>query len=170
MIEDAFHARATNSPGVGRRAVTGMSLIEVMVSVLVLGIGLLGIAAMQSMALRGGQSSLESSQVVMATNAIIEAMRANRANAASYNGTYTAPPSGTTLAMRDLEEWMAALQGVADTNPATPTPAQPVLGATARATIAGCPNACVITVEWDDSRAGADQGGSARTIVTEARI
>ena len=170
MIEDAFHARATNSPGVGRRAVTGMSLIEVMVSVLVLGIGLLGIAAMQSMALRGGQSSLESSQAVMATNAIIEAMRANRANAASYNGTYTAPPSGTTLAMRDLEEWMAALQGVADTNPATPTPAQPVLGATARATIAGCPNACVITLQWDDSRAGADQGGAARTIVTEARI
>ena len=115
MIEDALHARAMNSPGLGRRAVTGMSLIEVMVSVLVLGIGLLGIAAMQSMALRGGQSSLESSQAVMATNAIIEAMRANRANAASYNGTYTAPPSGTTLAMRDLEEWMAALQGVADT-------------------------------------------------------
>ena len=170
MIEDAFHARATNSPGVGRRAVTGMSLIEVMVSVLVLGIGLLGIAAMQSMALRGGQSSLESSQVVMATNAIIEAMRANRADAASYNGTYTAPPSGTTLAMRDLEEWMAALQGVADTNPAARTPAQPVLGTTARATIAGCPNACVITLQWDDSRAGADQGGAARTIVTEARI
>ena len=47
--------RATNSPGLGRRAVTGMSLIEVMVSVLVLGIGLLGIAAMQSMALQGGQ-------------------------------------------------------------------------------------------------------------------
>ena len=152
------------------RKVRGMSLIEVMVSVLVLGIGLLGIAAMQSMALRGGQSSHESIQVVMATNAIIEAMRANRANAASYNGTYTAPPSGTTLAMRDLEEWMAALQGVADTNPATPTPAQPVLGATARATIAGCPNACVITLQWDDSRAGADQGGAARTIVTEARI
>ncbi len=159
MIEDAFHARAMNSPGVGRRAATGMSLIEVMVSVLVLGIGLLGIAAMQSMALRGGQSSLESSQVVMATNAIIEAMRANRANAANYNtgGKRCAVTNGTTLAGNDVDNWITSLQAS-------------IPGATTCGTIAGCPNACVITVEWDDSRAGADQGGAARTIVTEARI
>lgn len=153
-------------PGFPRPA-RGLSLIEVMVSVLVLGIGLLGIAAMQSTALRGGQSSLESSQAVMATNGIIEAMRANRANAASYNGTWSTPPTGTTQATHDLNEWLAAMRGVADWNPDTPTPAQPTLGATAQATIAGCPDACVITVRWDDSRAG---GGSARTMVTEARI
>jgi type IV pilus assembly protein PilV len=147
-----------------------MSLIEVMVSVLVLGIGLLGIAAMQSLALRGGQSSLESSQAVMATNAIIEAMRANRANAAAYNGTYSAPPSGTTQATHDLNEWMAAMRGVADWNGDTPTPAQPTLGAATTATIAGCPAACVISLVWDDSRAGTDQGGTARTMVMEAQI
>ena len=72
-------------PSASRSRVSGLSLIEVLVSVLILGIGLLGIAAMQSMALRGGQSSLESSQVVISTNSIIEAMRANRANAANYN-------------------------------------------------------------------------------------
>ena len=61
------------------RQMRGMSMIEVLVSVMVLGVGLLGIAAMQSIALRGGQGSLESSQAVMAANSIIEAMRANAA-------------------------------------------------------------------------------------------
>ena len=59
------------------RGVRGIGLIEVMVSVLVLAVGLLGIAAMQSLALRGGQGSLESSQAVMQTGSILEAMRAN---------------------------------------------------------------------------------------------
>ena len=145
--------------------VRGIGLIEVMVSVLVLAIGLLGVAAMQSMALRGGQSSLESSQAVMQTASIIEAMRANSANAASYNGTYTAPPTASSLATRDLNIWMAGMQGVADTNGNTATPA--IIGAGTQATISGCPGACVIVVQWNDSRAG---GGATRTIRTEASI
>jgi len=44
---------------IGGRGAQGMSMIEVLVSVMVLGVGLLGIAAMQSIALRGGQGSLE---------------------------------------------------------------------------------------------------------------
>lgn len=145
------------------RFARGMSLIEVMVAVLVLAVGLLGIAAMQSLALRGGQSSLESSQAVIQTASIIEAMRANPTG--SYNGTYTAVPSGTTLAQRDLNEWMAGMRGVANWRGVTVTPA--IIGATAQATIAGCPAACVITVRWDDSRAG---GSATRSVVTETRI
>ncbi|HOC11034.1 MAG TPA: type IV pilus modification protein PilV, partial [Thermomonas sp.] len=92
-----------------------MSMIEVLVSVMVLGVGLLGIAAMQSIALRGGQGSLESSQAVMATNSIIEAMRANRANAAAYvyDGTTSCgstPAAGTTLASSDLNYWVSSLK------------------------------------------------------------
>ena len=44
------------------RLTRGMSLIEVMVALLILAVGLLGIAAMQSLALRGGQSSLETTR------------------------------------------------------------------------------------------------------------
>lgn len=143
-------------PSASRSRVSGLSLIEVLVSVLILGIGLLGIAAMQSMALRGGQSSLESSQVVISTNSIIEAMRANRANAANYNtgGKRCAVTGGATLAGNDVDNWITSLQ--------TSMPGNTTCG-----TIALCPNACVITVEWDDSRA---LGGAARTMVTEARI
>ncbi len=158
--------RAGHAVG-GSRRMRGISLIEVLVSVVILGIGLLGIAAMQSVALRSGQSSLESSQAVMQTMAITEAMRANRINAAAYNGNWTTPPAATTLATRDLNEWIAGMRGTAAWQ-TTPTPnLPPVLGATAEATIAGCPDDCVITIRWDDSRAG---GGAARQVVTRTRI
>lgn len=137
-----------------RSRMRGISLIEVMVSVLVLGVGLLGIAAMQSVALRGGQSSLESTQAVMQTTAIIEAMRANWRNAAEYNTAMMCEAkTGTSLAVNDLNHWVDSLQ---DT-----------IGSGACGQISDCPGACVITVRWDDSRAG---GGAERSIVTRASI
>jgi len=148
------------------RGMRGLSLIEVLVSVVVIGIGLLGIAAMQSLALRGAQSSLESSQATIQTNAIIEAMRANSVNANAYNGTWAAPPAGATVAQRDLNEWLAGMRGVANWRGITLD--QPIIGDTANATIAGCPDDCVITVQWDDTRAG---GNAARsTFVTRTKI
>lgn len=142
------------------RHMRGVSLIEVLVSVVIIAIGLLGIAAMQSMALRGSQSSLESSQAVMQTNSIMEAMRANRFNAAQYNtvGMECDVPTGGTLAQNDQSDWISALkdsigQGAADT--------------TTCGQITGCPDACVVTVQWDDARAG---GAATRQVVTETRI
>src|SRR5690606_17332446 len=126
-----------------RSRMRGISLIEVMVSVLVLGVGLLGIAAMQSVALRGGQSSLESTQAVMQTTAIIEAMRANWRNAAAYNTAKMCEPEGTPtdLATNDLDQWVDSLRATLGSG-----------GATTCGEISGCPDACVITVSWNDSR------------------
>lgn len=134
----------------------GIGLIEVLVSVLVLGVGLLGIAAMQAMALRGGQGSLESSQAMMQTSAIVEAMRSNRANAAAYNmpAMTCAAPAGGTLAQNDLRQWILDLKR---------TMGSGLIDTTTCGQITGCPNACVITVQWNDTRAG---GGATRTVVT----
>lgn len=142
-----------------KRAMQGVSLVEILVSVVIIAVGLLGIAAMQSMALRGTQSSLESSQAVIQTNSIMEAMRANRANAAQYNtaGMVCAPPAGGTLAQNDQRDWITALKS---------SIGQPG-DATTCGQISGCPGACVVTVRWDDARAG---GGAARQVVTETRI
>lgn len=144
-----------------RRQALGMSLIEVMVAVLVLAVGLLGIAAMQSMALRGGQGSLESSQAVMATNSILESVRANRAQAAAYNmgKTCNVPTGGSTLADADKRAWLTALKDQ--------------LGATDKTCgqISGCRadnlTNCKIEVFWDDTRAGGDEN---RSISVESRI
>jgi len=138
----------------------GISLIEVLVSVIVLGVGLLGVAAMQSVALRGGQSSLESSQAVIQTNAIAEAMRANRMNAAQYNtaGMVCAATAGTTLAARDLNAWITDLKTTIGGSAADTT----TCGG-----IRGCPLGCEITVRWNDQRAG---GSATREVTTEVRI
>lgn len=150
-------ARAARAPG--GRHMGGVSLIEVLVSVVIIAIGLLGIAAMQSMALRGAQSSLESSQAVIQTNSIMEAMRANRANAAQYNmaAMTCVIPAGGALAQNDQRDWITALKNSIG-HPAD---------ATTCGQITGCPDACVVTVRWDDARAG---GGAARQVVTETRI
>ena len=143
--------------GVAPARMRGIGLIEVLVSVLVLGVGLLGVAAMQSTALQGGQSSMETSQAVMQTNAIIEAMRANPANAGSYatGGKRCAATGGGGLAGDDLDNWITGLQASIGG------------GASTCGTIAFNGAVATITVEWDDSRAGGD---SERELVTEARI
>ena len=150
-------------PSTMSRHVRGIGLIEVMVSVMVLAVGLLGIAAMQSMALRGGQGSLESTQAVMGTNSILEAIRANRTQADAYNMAMTCgTPTGTGIVGSDQIAWINALKttvgsGVGDT--------------TTCGRIVGCDDAnatnCTITVQWDDSRAG---GAATRQVSVEAQI
>lgn len=139
----------------------GVGLIEVMISVLVLAVGLLGIAAMQAMALRGGQSSLETSMAVMQTNALLEGMRADRAGAAGFNtagmvcdtDADAGPPVGN-----DVNAWLRSLK-VSITNDPDDT--------TTCVQVSGCPNDCEITVQWDDTRAGGESG---RPLFTESRI
>ena len=137
----------------------GISLIEVLVSVVVLSIGLLGVAAMQSIALRGGQSSLESSQAVIQTTSILESIRANPAKAASYNTAGLLCTAGTagTLAQNDLRSWILGLKTT--------------IGAAGDTTtcggITGCPANCEITIRWNDERAG---GSAVREVRTRSSI
>ncbi|WP_449447864.1 type IV pilus modification protein PilV [Thermomonas brevis] len=153
-------SRQFSAPGKAQ----GMSLIEVLVAVLVLAVGLLGIAAMQALALRGGQGSLESSQAVMAANSIIEAMRANRNNAASYvyNGIAACgnvPAAAADLASNDLNNWATQLKETIGSGVGADT--------TTCGSISVVGGLYRVTVQWDDRRAG---GSQTRTVVTEARI
>lgn len=146
------------------RAQRGLSMIEVLISVLVLALGLMGMAAMQALALRGGQSSLESSQAVMAANSIIEAMRANRANAASYvfDGTVncaSVPAAGLSLATWDIHQWTVQLKTAIGNDPADPGTCGSI------AQVGG--GVYEITVQWDDRRAG---GGQTRRLTTRATL
>ena len=145
-----------------RRVQRGAGLIEVLVAVLVLAIGLLGIAAMQTTALRNNQSALERSQAVIQSYAILDAMRANReqALAGAYDlGALTCavPATAGTLAQNDLIAWMQSLQAT--------------LGPDACGQVS-CPanSPCTVTVRWNDVRAadGAVTGAAAgnKTVTT----
>lgn len=149
-----------------RASQAGVGLIEVLVSVLILAIGLLGIAAMQATALRNSQGSFERTQVVIQSYSILDAMRANR-NAA-LTGAYALGggmicnvPATGTLAQADMMRWITSLKDSIGSGVATDT--------TTCGQIACTPaGQCTVTVRWDDSRA-TDATGGARVAGDAAR-
>jgi len=79
---------------------SGFSLIEVMIAVVLVSVGLLGMALLQSTALRTGQSSSDRTTATMLTYQLLDMVRANRRQAASYNlisaADFTAAGDGRT--------------------------------------------------------------------------
>ena len=87
---------------------SGVSLVEIMVAVLVLSIGLLGLAGLQLRTLRNNQSALERGVAVVETYAIADAMRADRIGADNdrFNIALTdAAPSGATFPETAVRSW-----------------------------------------------------------------
>ncbi|HXH03929.1 MAG TPA: type IV pilus modification protein PilV [Candidatus Competibacteraceae bacterium] len=113
-MNDAKHPAGA---GVHRRA-AGFTLIEVLVAMIVMAIGLLGVASLQIFSLRGSYEGLQRSQAAALANAVIDRMRSNPERLASYAGTRggsttTSEPAATcgdketcltVLAARDLYE------------------------------------------------------------------
>lgn len=93
------------------RAARGFSLIEVLIAVLILSIGLLGLAGMQVASLRFNHNAYMRSQATFLAHDVIERMRANRAQAltGAYAVAFGAAPSGGTVAGDDLVQWKARL-------------------------------------------------------------
>ncbi len=102
----------------GIRRSRGVTLIEVLVSLLILSLGLLGVAGLQTSSLRGNQTAYFRSQATAAASDIIDRMRANPQGVA--NGQYNAVDSAslpsdpncidtgcdaTKLAAHDIIDW-----------------------------------------------------------------
>jgi type IV pilus assembly protein PilV len=86
----------------------GVGLIEVLVAVLILSIGLLGIALVQTRALSSNNSSLTRSSAVVASYSVLEILRAQRADALGIDQTLTADDcdaSGTAYLIAQLNSW-----------------------------------------------------------------
>jgi type IV pilus assembly protein PilV len=105
-----------------RRRQSGTSLLEVLITMLVLAVGLLGLAAFQAKAQVGSVEAYQRAQAVVLLEDMRARMRGNPDQAANYVTT-TALGAGTPLAdcstlavgsARDLCEWNVALQGSAE--------------------------------------------------------
>ena len=103
-----------------RRRQSGTSLLEVLVTVVIIALGLLGMAGLQSKTQVAGVESFQRVQAAILASDLGERINANRAQAADYVvagtvGTGDGEPSDcTTLAIgsdRDLCEWSNALKG-----------------------------------------------------------
>lgn len=136
----------------------GVSLIEVLVSVLVVSLGLLGAVALQATALRNNQGSYERTQTAILTQGIFDAMRANmpEVNAGAYDtgGLICAAPAAGNLASLDLARWINSMH------------AQIHPGACGSVDCEG--SVCTVQVQWDDSRASG--GLAAQNISLTAQL
>lgn len=89
----------------------GLGLIEVVITVLILAVGLLGMAGLQTRAAQFNHSAYLRSQATVLAYDISDRMRVNRQ--ASHDGAYNVSlgdsGSGSGLAGDDLTEWLDAL-------------------------------------------------------------
>ncbi len=90
----------------------GFTLTEVLITVVIMAIGLLGLAGMQANSLKFNHSAYLRSQATNLAYDIVDRMRANRS--AALAGAYDiavggALPTGTAIADTDLAQWKPAL-------------------------------------------------------------
>lgn len=98
----------------------GTTLIEILISLLILAVGLLGMAGLQTVSLRNTQSAYQRTQATILSNDVVERIRANLqgAEAGNYNGNAgtvnaacntVAGCTPAQLAGNDIAEWNLAL-------------------------------------------------------------
>jgi type IV pilus assembly protein PilV len=151
----------------------GVGLIEILVTVVVLSVGLLGIASMQIHAIKNNNSALERSMAVIQSYSIADAMRVARTGAidGEFNlGLDEQPDTGSvgniaknapvengssrSFAQAALSDWRSSLKAL--------------LGNSATGSVACAEAVCAIIVQWDDSRATA--GGANQQIHMEVYL
>lgn len=88
-----------------------MTLIEVLVTLVIMSVGLLGVAALQLTTVRNNYDAFVRSQAAMLASDMLDRMRANRLQAQGYVAVFngdTNPATGTTAA-NDVAQWRQTL-------------------------------------------------------------
>jgi type IV pilus assembly protein PilV len=135
----------------------GMTLIEVLISVLILAIGLLGAAATQLNALKYTDSATLSSQASFIAYDMMDRIRANPEGDYTLASLGDAPTAGNLAAPRDQDLFDFA------------THVTDFAGLDAAAAIAVATRAVTITIAWNDSRA-VNAPGSLQTFTLKSRV
>ena len=122
----------------------GFTLLEVLVALLILSIGLLGLAALQANTLKINHGALQRTQAIFLTYDMMDRLRANRvaALAGQCDIAMGATLGGTDLCDVDVTDWqnnhvatfLPSGQGLVDCSTTV--------------------DVCVVTVQWDEGRQG----------------
>lgn len=106
-----------------------MSLIEVLVTLVILAFGLLGLVGLQTRLQSSEMESYQRSQALLLLNDMANRIAVNRANAAAYataapltgplGAGMTCPTATTTRVQSDTVEWCNALQGAGEVTGST---------------------------------------------------
>ncbi len=127
----------------------GFSLFEILITVIILAVGLLGLAALQVTSLKANHGALQKSQATFLTYDMIDRIRANRNDALneSYDITLAdVKPTGSTLPETDVNDWLTSVAILL-----------PSGDGAIDCTTAGV---CTITVSWNIQREGIVDGSN----------
>jgi len=85
---------------------SGFSLLEVLITLVIIAIGLMGFASMMLNSMKNNRIAMQRSLATLYAYDIIDCMRANRANKAAYEINFADdPPAGSTIAETDVALW-----------------------------------------------------------------
>lgn len=148
VISNAKQSKRCSQPR-SLRQQSGLGLIEILVAVLVLGIGILGVASTQVVSLQMSSQSQNRSQAVLLAEDILDRIRANSDNPGAYalaqgdaqgadNGACDTSfvPANATVAANDLAAWENSLA---------------CLLPDAERTVAVNGNTVTVTIDWDQN-------------------
>jgi len=157
----------TSQPG-GKHKQSGFSLIEALVAFLIMSIGMLGIASLQTMSMKAGHTATLRTVAVMKADEILESMRGNPSALLSYaastgdsgtdNGCSQTSVTAVVctpaeLALDDIFRWKRTLTDVLPNNAST-TSSVVITPPVAPETITNI----VVTINW--SERNVDGGGA----------
>jgi type IV pilus assembly protein PilV len=137
----------TTAHVVHRARIRGFTLLEVLIALVVLSIGLLGIATLQGVGLRTSHGAQLASQASLLAYDMADRIRANPQSFATYDGFSTADVDceqvlpDTPLAAADLAEWTCTVEALLPGGAGNIAGVQDVLTGVIEYTI---------TVEWED--------------------
>ena len=121
----------------------GFTLVEVLVALVVLSIGLLGIASLQLSSLRWNQGAAARSQATLLAYDIVDRMRANQKSATlgEYDQAYGAATGNTgSVSLADKQRWKSLLGQTL-----------PSGDGMVERTATGTTTTFRITIQWDDA-------------------
>lgn len=116
---------------------SGFTLLEIMISVFVLAVGLLGLASLQMTSLKNNHSAQYRTSATVTAYDILDRMRVNQT--ADYSIALAAPlPAGSTRSGLDLIDWKTTLLNE--------------LPAGDGSIVINADGIVTVLVQWDDSR------------------
>ena len=157
----------------------GFTLIEVMVAMLIVSVGILGVAGIQLVSLQQNQSAMLNSEALMVGNTILDRIRANAQS--DYGGVdYTDVPTAAArncitsscspaeMAVYDIAQWKCSINSTLEPVANTSHPVCLSLATEGKlpdgnGRIVKAIDSYTVTIEWRDDRAGARREISLRT-------
>lgn len=135
----------------------GVTMIEVLVALLILTVGLLGVAGLQARMQTAEVEAFQRAQAVVLLQDMVDRINANRRNAASYatgsvvlgtSTTLDCSAPGTDIALKDKCAWSDALTGAAETKGSSKLGAMNEARGCITVPVATMPREVVVAVVW----------------------